>query len=154
MMRTLATLLLRFLIIALATVTSACDSGYTLKPTTWLEQTPSRYEHNFGDFTLRIRSVVGLIGETRLQPAIEVTANSETVTLISASLQTANGRYAGVVDSSIAAAPPGGDRLSVYWTFGAAHPTVEVVGSRAEITLEMSVGPRAKTVLTVLEYAA
>jgi len=102
---------------------------------------------------VRMRSVVGLIGETRLSPTIEVAGNSETVTVNAASLQTTSGSYPGVVDSSIASAPPGGGRLLIHWQFGV-RPTVEVVGSRAEITLEMSVGSRAKTVRIVLERAA
>jgi len=140
----------RVLLIAIVVTTAACDPGYRLKPIGWLEQNGSRYEDNFGEFGLRMVSA-GLIGETWLWPTIEVFGNAESVTLNSASLQTAKGSYLGTIDPSIATAPPGGGRLSVRWNFGAGHPAVDVIGSRAEIALGVSVGSRPKIVRIVLE---
>ena len=86
------------LIVTAALLALGCDPGYRLRPVAWTEQPDHRWSHDFEGFSLQTGFLGGLVGEWWLHPTFEVFGNSERVTLKGASLQTAKGRYPGVVD--------------------------------------------------------
>ena len=137
---------LRWLIVGLAFLATACDPGYRLRPVAWTEQPGPRWTNDFGEFSLRMRPVGGLVGESWLSPTFEVFANVESVTLKGATLQTAKGSFLGTVDSRNSVAPPGGGTLSVQWDFGGTHLAPQILDQRAYITLDVNVGSRPQTV--------
>jgi len=73
---------------------------------------------DFDGFSLRTDYLHGFVGEWWLAPTFEVFGNSERVILIAASLQTAGGRYPGVIHSRTASAHPAVACLGVHWDFG------------------------------------
>ena len=148
MRRVCARMLPRCLVVATTLLTLGCDPGYRLRPVAWMEQPGAghRWSRDFDGFSLRTRSLGGLVGEWWLHPTFEVLGNSERVTLKGASLRTAKDRYPGVVDPLTASVAPGGGPLGVHWDFGRDHPAPEVLGDRAEIALDIDVGSRLYTV--------
>ena len=124
-----------------------CDPGYRMKPVAWKEERSTQHwSHNFEAFSIRTRSLGRLVGEWWLRPTFEVFGNSERVILKAAYLETATGRYMGVVDPRGASAPPGGGSLSVDWDFGREHPAVNVLGTQPAIVLDLDAGSRPYTV--------
>jgi hypothetical protein len=148
MRRAYVRMLSRCLMVATTLFALGCDPGYRLKPVAWTQQPGSgnQWSRDFDGFSLRTRSLGGLVGEWWLYPTFEVLGNSERVTLKGASLQTAKDRYLGAVDPSTASAAPGGGVLSVHWDFGRDHPAPEILGERAEIVLDIDAGSRPYTV--------
>ena len=101
---------------------------------------------DFDGFSLRTRSLQGLVGEWWLHPTFEVFGNAERVTLTAAVLQTARGQYPGVIDSRTASVASGGGTLGIHGDFGRDNPIPEVLGQRGEIILDIVVGSRLQSV--------
>jgi hypothetical protein len=120
------------------------DPGYWRDPVGWVRTSDEHWSSEQGDFTLRTRSLVGLVGEWRLAPTFQVRDNAAAVTLVRAVLRTARGSYTGTIRSP--SAPAGGGTLTASWDFDEAHPVPKVLGDRPEITLELLVGERPQVV--------
>ena len=134
------------ILVATALVALGCDPGYRFRPATWIEQPERQWSRDFDGFSLRTEYLHGFVGEWWLAPTFEVFGNSERVILIAASLQTAGGRYPGVIHSRTASAASGGGMLGVHWDFGRDNPAPKVLGERAEIVLDLVVGSRPQKV--------
>jgi hypothetical protein len=141
----------RYVLVVTALMALGCDPGYRFKPVAWIEQSDAEWSRDFDGFSMRTRYLHGLVGESWLDPTFEVFGNSQRVTLTAASLQTAGGRYAGVIESRSASVSSGGGTLSVQWDFGRDNPTPKVLGDHAQIVLDLLVGSRPQRV--VIEYA-
>jgi hypothetical protein len=129
---------------------TACDPGYRLRPVASSEHARS-WVQQFTDFSLRAHEVRGLAGESWLDLKLEIFENSKPVKLKSASLQGANRRYPGTIEHRDATVPVGGGAIVIHWDFGRDSPIFQVVGERAEITLEVDSGSHPQTVRIVYE---
>jgi len=140
-------------LIALAVLAaSACDPGYRLRPVGW---TRSGYEwfQDFDRFSMSTGGLGGLVGEWWLESTFGVFNNSEQLTLKAARLRTARGEYPGTIDARRVTVPPGGGSVSASWRFDEKHTAPDVLGQRAEIALDVEVGPDARTIRIEYERA-
>ena len=124
----------------------ACDPGFRFTPVGWTPSPEYRWASDFEGFALRTESLGGLVGDWWLYPRFQVLGNEEPVTIRSAVLRTVSGEYPGTIDRRVMKVPPGGGAFVVSWRFGEGHPAPEVLGDRATIVLELSVGTRPESV--------
>jgi len=134
-------------------VSSGCDPGYRLRPVGWTQAAEYEWSRNFERFSMRTSGLGGLIGEWWIESTFEIFGNSEPIILRAASLRTTNAEYAGAINPRQATAPSGGGIISASWRFDENHRAPDVLGQRAEITLDLEVGTDARTIRTEYERA-
>jgi hypothetical protein len=129
---------------------AACDPGYYRAPVDWPQPSPGVWVRHFEGFTLRVPRLSGLAGESYLLPTFEIRDNDLPVALLSATLSTPNGTYAGTINHLYATVPKGGGYVMPSWRFSREHRIPEMIGDRAYIVLEFLVGSRS--VIVRVEY--
>jgi hypothetical protein len=143
---------LRSLVCALAVF--ACDPGYRLTPVGWTAAPKHEWERQFNGFTIRTRSLGGLIGDWWLYPRFEVLGNQEVVTVRSARLHTSSGEYPAAIDERVRHIPSGGGAFVLEWRFDEQHRTPDVLGKRAMIAVDLLVGSDPQILQVHYEKAA
>jgi hypothetical protein len=137
----------RSLLAAAILLTLGCESAaYRLRPVAWAPQPEHYWARQFDGFALRTGAVGGVLDAPWLTARFEVLGNTSDVALTAAWLQTASGRYPGMIDARTASVPPGGGALNVFWDIASGAPVPEVLGEEAEIVLDVEVGRRPQTV--------
>lgn len=133
----------RFLaqIALLVCVFQSCgDPGYHMRPVGWEDTSKNEWRKQFGDFEIRTRGITGLIGDSRIDPNLQVYNNAKSILVEAADLVTATEKFSGEVYS--ATPIPAGDsgyHFPIQWKFADKQPTAKVLGDHFSIMLKLKI---------------
>ncbi|HKC62680.1 MAG TPA: hypothetical protein VKB86_03540 [Pyrinomonadaceae bacterium] len=128
----------------LALLYIGCDPGYELRPVDWQATDAHTWVKDFGDFKIETRGIGGLIGETWVDPDLQIYNNTKPISVVSAELLTAKETFQAKIYGNNAIPPVplnnGNYHILVTWGFDPGHYTPDVLGNQCEIILNLKVG--------------
>ncbi len=127
------------LVVLVLSLFCCCDPGYQLHPVGW--HASDTWKKQFRDFEIRTRGISGLIGESWVDPDLQVINNKNSISVESADLRTATESFsAEIYDTTDIPPSKSGYHIPVEWTFDPDRTAPKVLGEHCEIVLNLKVG--------------
>jgi len=137
------------LLSSLVVASVGCDPGVHYRPRDWTQVDAVHWRTDVGGVSLTMRPIGGLIGETWLDPDIEIqNLTSVAVTMVSATLGCGRASYpadtVGLSGTRDYLSPGEARKLNLHWRFQ--RPIGEVLHTPVSMSLELTVGNATRSV--------